>query len=485
MRSYGETTGSPSGRPCWTNRGAMAEGDDILLGDLGSMGARSKATDTDGDGVSDTQERLDGTDADDASDYLLRNPKLAPDGDPRADLDLATLEREVGFDSTTLTPEGMSVGSGLSGLTNLDGSALLTGSNQTAAALGDSKLTGPGSAFDGRLGDNSLLGVQRDPLASASGEAGSTGPGSGPPTGADLGLGAPDGGLVSNDDDFDDPYEYPTAPDPGHTPPPDAPPDAERDPVDPDPDPYTPQVQTNPDADLGGGGVPVTVPGSEVSQPVNPRDGGTPQIDSSGPPPRGSGGRDPMIINPNPDSDMGNGGMPIVVPGSEVSKPVNTGFDGPPSGGPPPSGGGGGGGGDDIGLASGSSAATASSAVGAGAPGISSAGSGGGSGIQSTAIGGDDILGMIAAPAIIIPDLGRAGADAGADAVDTFAAEYLEDASFDPSTPDSIAVLDADLAGDLTPMVDEFEFARSSDLEAEAPDELATLDRDGSAIGDG
>ncbi len=458
----------------------MAEGDDILLGDLGDLGARSSATDTDGDGVSDTQELLDGTDAGDASDYLLRNPKLTPDDDPRADLDLATLEREVGFDSTTLTPEGMSVGSGLSGLTNLDGSALLTGSNQLAAALGDAGLTGPGSALDGRLGDNSLLGAQRDPLASASGDAGLTGPGSGPPTGADLGLGAPNWGLVGNDDDFDDPYEYPPAPDPGHTPPPDAPPDAERDPVDPDPDPYTPQVQTNPDADLGGGGVPVTVPGSEVSQPVNPRDGGTPQIDPSDPPPRGSGGRDPMIINPNPDADMGNGGMPVVVPGSEVSKPVNTGFDGPPSGGPPPSGGGGG---DDIGLTSGSSAATASTAVGAGAPGISSAGSGGGSGIQSAAIGGDDILGMTAAPAIIIPDVdraaapaiiipdvdraaapaiiipdvGRAAADAGAAAVDTFAAEYLEDASLDPSTPDSIAaVLNADLAGDLAPMVDDF-----------------------------
>ena len=205
----------------------MAKGDDILLGDLGDMGARSSATDTDGDGVSDTQELLDGTDAGDASDYLLRNPTLKPDGDPRADLDLAaSLEREVGFDSTTLIPDGMSVVSGLSGLTILDGSALPTGSNQLAAALGDAGSTGPGSAIlEGQLGANSPLGMQRDPLATALGDAGLTGPGSGPPTGADLGLGARNWGLVGNDDDFDDPYEYPPAPDPGHTPPPDAPPD--------------------------------------------------------------------------------------------------------------------------------------------------------------------------------------------------------------------------------------------------------------------
>ena len=101
--------------------------DDILLGD--PVMAATESRDSDGDGVSDLQERLEGTDPDDASDHLQRDPTIAPreDGDPRGDLDRASLERETVFDPIALIPEGMSVDTGLTGLKNLDGSDLPTG----------------------------------------------------------------------------------------------------------------------------------------------------------------------------------------------------------------------------------------------------------------------------------------------------------------------------------------------------------------------
>ena len=192
----------------------MAKDDEILMGDPVALTTDS---DSDGDGVGDMQERLEGTDPRDASDHLVLDPKLNPGaGDPRGDLDPATLEREVGFDPTALMPEGMSVESGLAGLKNVDGSDLSTGTNRYGIGEDD--------ILDGRLGANSPRDVQRDPLASAKG----TESGSGPPPGAALGSRAPNWDLVGADpEEFEIPAELNT-PAPPIPFPPDAPPEEER-----------------------------------------------------------------------------------------------------------------------------------------------------------------------------------------------------------------------------------------------------------------
>ncbi len=132
-----------------------------------------------------------------------------------------------------------------------------------------------------------------------------------------------------------------------------------------------------------------------------------------------------------------------------------------------------------------SSAVTAVSADDTSAPGISSIGSGGGSGIQSTATGSDEVMDLVAGirdPSVRpVNDMGaqRGAPDAGAAAVDTFATEYLRDASLDAPAPDFVAAgLTADLGADLVPVPDDFDSRSQDDLGAESPDEFATLGRD-------
>ena len=135
------------------------EDDDILLG--GPVLLESESRDSDGDGVSDVQERLDGTDPHDAGDHREPDPTLAPrEGvDPRGGLEAATLERETVFDRNVGVPAGQSLAGGLAGLTNVDGSKLPTGTNHYGV--------GKDGPLAGRVDANSPHNVQRDPLAAA------------------------------------------------------------------------------------------------------------------------------------------------------------------------------------------------------------------------------------------------------------------------------------------------------------------------------
>ena len=359
------------------------EDDDILLGDPIILTAGDR--DSDGDGVGDMQERLDGTDPGDASDRLRPDPTIIPDatGDPRGDLERATLERETAFDPTAVMPEGMSIKSGLEGLMNIDGSDLSTGSNHFGV--------GEEAILDGRLDANSPLRMSRDPLEAAKSTADSTGHGTAPPAGADISSRAPNWDLVSGKgaddltltfgepkrvtDDltltFGEPKRVPT-------PPPEPPP------------PPPPKTSTDPDADPGQSGGIST--GEELSRVLSVRGGDTdfvegygggPQIEGDQPPVRfidfvtdgGDGSVDTSTPTEQPDG----------VPDAPVIHTINpdAGIVLPPTGDQPPGGSTDGGG--DLGLTGISSAATAVSASETSAPGIWPAGFGGGAGIGSLA----------------------------------------------------------------------------------------------------
>ena len=261
----------------------MPKDDDILLG------GAAKLTDSDGDGVSDAQEQLDGTDPGDAADNI-RRADLKPDLDVRGDLDRVTLEREVAFDPAANMPEGMSVDSGLKGLTNVDGSPLSSGADHFGI--------GEDSLLTGRLGANSPLDMLRDPAG-----GGGDGPKGQPPAGADLGSRGPNWDLVGGEADTKpDEFELPGAIKPVDTPPPPMadppapPPDAEREPPpppkpdgeDPDPDPEPGPVPLRTDPDAGGdsgvggaGGTPlVIIDGPRFVEGA----GGTPKIEGDTPP---------------------------------------------------------------------------------------------------------------------------------------------------------------------------------------------------------
>jgi hypothetical protein len=126
--------------------------------------AKSKEfRDSDGDGVSDVQESLEGTNPEDGADHLRVDERLRPggDGDPRGDVDLVNLDRETMFDPSSTLPEGHTIDGGLTGLTNLDGTALRTGPSRVGLPN-----QGPGAGHD----VDAALVVQRDPLA-ATGDA--------------------------------------------------------------------------------------------------------------------------------------------------------------------------------------------------------------------------------------------------------------------------------------------------------------------------
>lgn len=468
----------------------MSTNEDELL--LGSIVPGSKeARDSDGDGVSDVEEELVGTDPN------VAGPVLEPLDviDPRADLERPDLEREVGFDPAAAMPEGKDIVTGLGGLTNLDGSDLGKGPNHHFDGE-DELLAGHGSS-------NNPVDMQRDPfattpaasappsprqgegVASAGGgsktEASGGGHGSTPPPGADLGSRAPDGGLVSGEADggtapgfldkaakavndlFKDKPEPPT-PDAGtKRPAGDTPVSRPKSEAPPTPGSDKDYV-TNPDADpVGTAGTATSEDieaaiarhGGEDTRPMEGTGAG-PGIDDDGP----SANKRDLVTDPGDEGSIdsidstGTGGLPGGSPDAPVVRPVNPGggFVAPP-GGPPPSGGGGGqGDGDLLGGSAAATAAPADGDTGSGVAEISPIGSGGG-GISST---------------VESPD-----ADAGAAAVDSFATEYLEDASLDALSPD----LGEDLTqvdGDLGPDIPDLGAAPLDDVAPPEPDD--TLD---------
>ena len=457
----------------------MPKGDDILLGATAAL-----STDSDGDGISDAQERLEGTDPGDASDYLRSDPTLNPDvTDPRADVERATIERETAFDPTANMPEGMSVDSGLKGLTNLDGTSLSTGADHFGI--------GADSLLAGRLGANSPLDMLKDP-AGGSGQTGAAGP-----AGADLGSRGPNWDLLSGEGDTKpDEFELPGAIKPTDTPPPpmsdppSPPPDAERQPppppkpdgVDPDPDPEpgpTP-LQTDPDAGgnsgvnvVGGGGVPLDIDGPRVVEGY----GGTPQIEGDAPPVRYI---DLVTDGGGESAEADTSGVTRGSPDAPVIHTINpdAGVLQPPISGRPP--GGGGGGGDDFGLYGSSSAATAATAEAPDAPGISLAGSGGGTGIASVAPEAEtpDLVADVRDGSVT--PVGNVGAQHSApDAVDQFATEYLQDASLDaPANDFAAAGLTADLDSNLVPIPDDIDSRFLDDLDVDSPEGFTGLDTD-------
>ena len=131
-------------------------------------------------------------------------------------------------------PEGMSVDSGLKGLTNADGSDLPTGTNRHGV--------GEDSILDGRLGANSPRDAQRNPLGELKGADSG-----GKPPGAELGSRAPNWDLVGADpEEFEIPEQLDT-PAPPLPEPPDAPPEEERNPPTPPPPGDGPIPEPKPD----------------------------------------------------------------------------------------------------------------------------------------------------------------------------------------------------------------------------------------------
>jgi hypothetical protein len=133
----------------------MSNNDELLFGE-----ARRTATatdgDSDGDGVSDDQERLDGTDPNDAADSIRhREPVVWPSDDPRGDLNELTLERESVVDVAGAVPAGHTLDQVLP--TGLDGQKIDGGPNHY---LNDDAETFMAGRADGAL---SPLDMQRDP----------------------------------------------------------------------------------------------------------------------------------------------------------------------------------------------------------------------------------------------------------------------------------------------------------------------------------
>ena len=131
----------------------VSNNDELLFG-----AELASARDSDGDGVSDVQERLDGTDPNDAADSIRHDhPAVNPSqnrGDPRGDVSELTLDRETVVDVAASRPAGVSLDQALP--TGLDGKPIPTGPRHYGNADADKLL-------DGRTGDPSPAGVQRDP----------------------------------------------------------------------------------------------------------------------------------------------------------------------------------------------------------------------------------------------------------------------------------------------------------------------------------
>ncbi len=141
----------------------VSNDDELLFGE-----ARGTATDSDGDGVSDAQERLDGTDPNDATDRMYQRESLRrPSDDPRGDLDQLDIERESVVDVVGAVPAGYSLDqalpSGLDGQT-LDGGPARHLNDDAEQFLSDREGGGP-----------SPLDMQRDPTINTSAPTANTG----------------------------------------------------------------------------------------------------------------------------------------------------------------------------------------------------------------------------------------------------------------------------------------------------------------------
>lgn len=360
--------------------------EDILLGTLDPAIGR----DSDGDGVGDMQERLDGTDPGDAADVIppvrVVDPVLVPD--PRGDPGGPIPEPET-LDPRAAIPEGMTVDTALVGMTNIDGTSISFGTDHDG--IGDD------SILEGRLGANSPRDVTRDIATSTStfvptsGDGGGTEPPPGIPGKYDL-VSAEDGGT-----EFDilSPIETgikiynekmgntTTKADAGTVRP-------DGDTAVPKPAPEkvwkAPTYSTNPDADVN---APVTVEEVEraitlsgaATKPVVGDDGVTPVLDTADVP-----GRFDLVSDPSPDADSSQP-ITMVAPTGPADAPVinvinpDAGVAPRPTGGVPPTTDGGG-----FDPITGSSAATATFTDGSDAGGISVVG-GQPSGIQTVAYG--------------------------------------------------------------------------------------------------
>lgn len=153
--------------------------------------------DSDGDGVTDAQEALDGTDANDARDSVRHDaPTVGPvGGDPRDGMIATNLDALVTIDVTANTPVGLDVDQALP--VGLDGQAIPT-QHHYGNADADQMM---GTHVD----ENSPLNMQRSPLGTST-----TVPGVTPPPGVPLGTRAPNASLVS-----DELPEYEEPPDSG------------------------------------------------------------------------------------------------------------------------------------------------------------------------------------------------------------------------------------------------------------------------------
>ncbi len=410
---------------------AMMAGDDDDLEELevqraDSLDAEPRAVDSDGDGVSDTQEILDGTDPNNAHDHVTEPaPVIDPNGrppvsepelnplelnDPRAVIDEINRERETVVDVLGGLPEGhtldQTLGTGLAGKPigkstdhygNADAEGVLAGRGMDPNSplnMGRESFTGnnPAESAEGRNPTTDTLG--REAGSGVGGEQKSEGGiATAPPSGTELSFRAPNMSLVSDSADGGTP-----APDP-HAPPMTAEEkvkarDSNKENRDYDKWKKEQSGKTvNPDADTGGGGV---VTDEQIERAIVIHGGDTDfvpgagtHIDGDAPPKR------PIdLVTDGGDEDPGAGENDGTVPppDQQISKPVNP-QDNLPGGGLPPgsgTGNGGGDGGDNTGRDGFSSAATA--ATGTGSPGFGSGvtniGGGAAGGIQTVA--GDD-----------------------------------------------------------------------------------------------
>ncbi len=381
---------------------AMMAGDDDDLEELQvEMAYRtapaSSRIDNDGDGVSDAQEAIDGTDPDDGASSIRHDGPVAgpTTGDPRGDPNQPTHELDVNIDVAAANASGLSLEHALP--TGLDGRPIQT-THHYGNADAD-KLMG------GRGNENSPLNMTRDVTTVGRPASGGTGTGSSA-GGPLLGMGAPNKALVGEGDegDFDLPMPFVAPPTPPLTEPSDPPPppsEGERNPPtppdQPEPEPKPVQVQTDPDADTGGGGGVLGFrPEPRVVEGV---DGG-PQIEGDAPPPP----EGDLVTDRNPDADQFADAPTgtVNIPGGGFTDPTNPrdGF-GPPQ--QPGSGSGGdtGGNTEREGFSYAATAADSSSDSSTDSSTDSSGGSSDlkvvgsgstGSGIQTVA--GDDVTGM-------------------------------------------------------------------------------------------
>ncbi len=126
----------------------MADRDELLFGAMPVA-----APDSDGDGVSDMQERLDGTDPNDSSSVVHHLDATIATADPQGDLAPASLDGQVVVDVASAAPAGFSDAQPLG--TGLDGKPIQTDPNHLGV--------GNDTPLAGRADSNSVTDVQRDP----------------------------------------------------------------------------------------------------------------------------------------------------------------------------------------------------------------------------------------------------------------------------------------------------------------------------------